>query len=84
MIKKIISIFKKDKPKEKKELTLFEQWEEARNNFQHYAIRVIYDNGDGFRRTVSSEERKYCIDMANRWEIIIEKLEDKIQNNLKK
>jgi len=40
------------------EMDLFEQWQYARDDFQHYAIRYIYDSGDGFRRTVSSEEKQ--------------------------
>ena len=59
-------------------MTLFEQWQYARDNFQHYSIRYIYDTGDGFRRTVSSEEKQYCFDMANKWDGIIKELRLKI------
>jgi hypothetical protein len=60
------------------EMTLFEQWQYARDNFQHYSIRCIYDTGDGFRRTVSSEEKLYCLNMANKWDAIIKELRLKI------
>lgn len=60
------------------EMTLFEQWQYARDNFQHYSIRYIYDTGDGFRRTVSSEEKQYCLDMANKWDRTMKELRLKI------
>jgi hypothetical protein len=60
------------------EMTLFEQWQYARDNFQHYSIRYIYDTGDGYRRTVSSKEKQYCFDMANKWDGIIKELRLKI------
>jgi hypothetical protein len=60
------------------EMTLFEQWQYARDNFQHYAIRSIYDYGDGFRITVSQEERNWCAEQANKWDEIIKDLRLKI------
>jgi len=60
------------------DMTLYEQWQYARDNFQHYAIRYKYDTGDGFRRTVTSEEKQYCFDMANKWDSIIKEVRLKI------
>jgi len=60
------------------EMTLFEQLQYARDNFQHYSIRYIYDTGDGFRRTISSEEKQYCFDMVNKWDSIIKDVRLKI------
>lgn len=62
------------------EMTLFEQYECARNSFQYYAIRSIYDYGDGFRITVSQEERNWCAEQADIWDRIIKDLRLKIIN----
>jgi len=59
-------------------MTLYEQWENARDNFQHYALRGKYDTGDGFRRIVTNEDREYCINMANHWDNIIKHIRQKI------
>lgn len=59
-------------------MTIFDQWQYARNNFQHYALRSIYDYGDGFRIVVSQKERNWCIEQANYWNGIIKELELKI------
>jgi len=48
------------------------------DNFQHYAIRSIYDYGDGFRIKVSQEERNWCAEQANVWNNIIKELRLKI------
>lgn len=80
LFEKLISLFVKKNTKSWDEMTVFEQYERARCYFQHYTIRYIYDTGDGFRRTVSSEEKQYCADMANRWENIIKELRLKIIN----
>ena len=61
------------------EMTLIEQWQYARNNFLHYAIRYIYDYGDYYRRTVTSEEKQYCFEQANYWENKYKELADKIR-----
>ncbi len=58
--------------------TLFEQWEYARDNFQHYAIKATYDSGDYHRRTVTYEERQYNVDMANIWDRVIKDIRLKI------
>lgn len=60
------------------EMTLFEQWQYARDKFLYYSIRYIYDSGDEFRRIVSSEEKKYCFEMANKWNSIIKDIRLKI------
>jgi hypothetical protein len=60
------------------DMTLFEQWQYSRDNFQHYAIRSMYDYDDGFRTTVSQEERNWCAEQANIWDGIIKELRLKI------
>jgi len=60
------------------EMTLYEQWQYARDKFQHYAIRSMYDYGDGFRITVSQEERSWCAEQANKWDEIIKDIRLKI------
>lgn len=86
MIKRIFKILKiskycfESKPNIKSwnDMSLFEQYQYARNQFQHYSIRYIYDNGDNYRRETSSEEKKYCFDMANTWDSIIKEIRLKI------
>jgi len=75
----IIRIVSKRYIKKWDDMSLFEQWQFARDNFQHYAIRYIYDNGDGYRRYVTSEEKRYCFEQANYWENKYKEIADKIR-----
>lgn len=59
-------------------MTLYDKYEIARNNFMHFALRTSYGSGDGFRKTDTFEERKYCCEMANKWDKIIKELREKI------
>ena len=60
------------------DMTLYEKWQDARNMFQHYAIRFMYDYGVEYRSCVTSEERLYCRDMANYWDMMIKKYRNEI------
>ena len=69
---------KKRDHKKYEDMTLIEKWQEARNMFQHYSIRFMYDYGDGYRRTITIEERLYCRDMADYWENMVKKHRNEI------
>lgn len=75
----IISIVSKRYIKTWGEMTLIEQWQQARNNFQHYAFRYIYGGGDGYRRYITSEDKQHCLEQANYWEKTYKELADKIR-----
>lgn len=49
--------FKRTDFKKWVDMSLYEQWQYARDNFQHYTLRYVYDDGDGYRRTVSYKEK---------------------------
>ena len=59
--------------------SLYKEWEMFRNNFMHYAIRSMYDFGDGYRNIVTQEERNYCKEMANYYYKQINILRNKIE-----
>lgn len=61
-----------------KEMTLFEQYQYARNNFQYYALHLTYNNFDDFRIQASQKERNYYAEKANYWDAVIKSIRAKI------
>ena len=51
-------------------MTLIEEYTKARDNVTYYALKYRYCMGDGRHIIVSSEQRLYWLEQANKWERI--------------
>ncbi len=57
---------------------LYQKYENARNNFMHYAIRSNYQINDTFRERFRENDSVYCYNEAMKWDSVMKTIRHEI------